>query len=906
MPLLQTKFYIPAIRNELIARPRLINKLNQGLHGKLSLISAPAGFGKTTLISHWLGQMHHPTAWLSLDDTDNDPVRFLTNFTGALHQVLPGIGQYFQISLQTRQQASNEFVLVSLINRIAALPAKTVLVLDDYHRIKDEGIHQAMDFLIQHLPQQLHLVITSRADPPLSLSRLRARGEMTELRSHDLRFDHFEATAFLKQSLSPKLSAAQVQSLEAKTEGWAAGLKMAALSLQRHEDIPRFIEAFSGCNRYIYDYLAEEVLERQPPEIQSFLMQTAILERMTAPLCDALTGNGNSQVTLSQLEQANLFLVSLDDDRRWYRYHHLFADFLRQRLAQTQPNRTDALHQRACAWYAAHEFTAEAIEHALIGRLYDQAAALLIRIAESLWMRAEFSTVLSWLERFPAEFVRVQPRLCLYYAWTLSNNRQQFDGVVSRLQEAEAVLEKDAKVTESASNYSKEERSELWGIIAAIRSALPPIPDQPLSRLEYAREAFKLLPENSLTWRGIAAISQGVGYRAQGQLVAAHQALSEAQAINQAAHNQYLRWAAMINLAEVQRLQGQLNQAFRTYQQILGILIPSLRNADPLLGPDTPVVDPLMQSDIYIGLGTITLAWNQLETAESYLRQGLTLMRKSNNYSIASKGYMALVGLLQAQGKTEAAIHATLEMEQLATEHLHTIQDPQLTACNLAWMWLQHDRQSNASEWAGKAGLVPPSGQVMPENFRYEFGYLVLARLRIAQNRPRIALTILSSLRPDIQETGQIDRLVGILILETMAYHQQGDQAGAMNTLEQALTLAEPGGYIRLWVDQGEAMAALLHRAREQGIHVHYVRKLLEAFGDKPDSSTCQPLIEALTAREMEVLQCVARGQTNQEIADDLFISLATVKKHLSNIFGKLDVHNRTQATARAQEHGLI
>ncbi|MCB0128933.1 MAG: hypothetical protein KDE58_41995, partial [Caldilineaceae bacterium] len=535
-------------------------------------------------------------------------------------------------------------------------PEKVVLVLDDYHTIQNKAIHQTVDFIIQHLPPQLHLAITSRTDPPLQLSRLRAQAEMMELRAADLRFNLAEATAFLKQSLSLDLSVAQVQALEAQTEGWVVGLQMAALSLRRHKNVAQFIETFSGSHRYIIDYLAEEVLDQQSLDIRMFLMQTAILTRLTASLCDALTGNGNSQAILTHLEQSNLFLIPLDDERRWYRYHHLFIDLLRHQLAQAQPNQIATLHLRACAWYASHGFSAEAIEHALLGQQFEQAATLLIGVAETFWMRGEFSTLLAWLARFPAGFVRAQPRLALYYAWTLFNH-MQLDEVVSRLQEAEATLEAShphgANSTEAAGRFSNEERTELSGIIAAIRSALPPLPEQPWSRFDYAQQAFTLLPEHNLTWRGIAAISRGVGYRSQGQLVAAHQALREAQAINQAAHNHYLHWASMINLAEVQRLQGQLHQASSTYEQVLRLLYPALGHGDHLIKIDAPVVDPLLQSDIYIGLGTIALAWNQLELAEAYLYQGMALMRQANNYSLAPKAYMALVGLLQAQGQTE-------------------------------------------------------------------------------------------------------------------------------------------------------------------------------------------------------------------------------------------------------------
>ena len=535
-PILATKLYLPRLRPNVVSRPRLIERLNEGLHRKLTLIAAPAGFGKTTLVSAWVEGIERPTAWLSLDEGDNDPTRFLTYLVAALQTIAANIGEGVLGVLQSPQPPPPEAILTALLNEITTLPDNFVLVLDDYHVIDAQAVDIALTYLVEHLPPQMHLVIATREDPQLPLARLRARSQLTELRAADLRFTASEASAFLSQVMGLSLSAEDIAALEDHTEGWIAGLQLAALSMQGHQDVPGFIQAFAGDHRYIVDYLVEEVLERQPEPVRSFLLQTSILDRLHGPLCDAVTGQEGGNARLEALERGNFFVVPLDDKRHWYRYHHLFAEVLSAHLLAEQPDQVATLHRRASAWYEQHGSVADAIRHALAAEDFGRAADLVELAVPAMGRSRQEATVLGWLKALPDELVRARPVLSVHYAGALLLNGE-LEGVEARLRDAEQWLDTKTDMGELALTSSaelvvvdEEEFRGLAGNIAVYRAAIALALGDVANTMKYARRALDLVPEDDDHWRGSAAGFLGLAYWTSGDLEAAHRSYAECMA----------------------------------------------------------------------------------------------------------------------------------------------------------------------------------------------------------------------------------------------------------------------------------------------------------------------------------------------------------------------------------------
>jgi len=585
-PLLTTKLYIPPTRPELVPRPRLVEKLNDGLHRKLTLISAPAGFGKTTLVSEWVEQLRlddskenqnkYKIAWFSLDENDKDPARFLTYFISALNRtegIEATIGEGALTMLQSPQPPPTEAILTSLINEIAAIPDRIIIVLDDYHVLESSQVDDALTLLLEHLPPQLHLVIATREDPHLPLSRLRARGQLTELRAADLRFTTSEAAEFLNQVMGRDLSAENIAALEARTEGWIAGLQLAAISLQGHADTSRLIQSFTGSHRLVLDYLIEEVLNQQPLNVQNFLLQTAILNRLTGSLCDAITGQENGQAILEMLDRANLFIVPLDNERRWYRYHHLFADLLRQRLKQTQPEQLQILHRSASEWYEQNGFVDEAIEHALRAENFERAASLIEEHVDALWQRGEHSKLRRWLAGLPGELVFSKPHLCILQAWDLFTSGHQ-DAAERSLQAAEKVLDTNTDLATETSlmehkQLSEYDRMKILGRAAAIRAFLAFYRGDVQGISQYSHQALEFLPEDDLAWRSTTTVALGDAYSLIGEMEAAYRVRLEALEASKAAGNIYMILISSMKLAVTMRQQGWLERVIEICQRQL-------------------------------------------------------------------------------------------------------------------------------------------------------------------------------------------------------------------------------------------------------------------------------------------------------------------------------------------------
>src|SRR5579859_5077196 len=879
-PILATKLYMPRLRPNVVSRPRLLERLNEGLHRKLTLISAPAGFGKTTLLSEWTLGLGRPVAWLSLDEGDNDPTRFLTYLVAALQTIAPNLGKGVWGALQSPQPPPPDSILTTLLNDLATLPDQIVLVLDDYHLIEAQAVDQALTFLVEHLPPQMHLVIVTRSDPHLPLARLRARDHVTELRAADLRFTASESAAFLNQAMGLTLSAADIAALERRTEGWIAGLQLAALSLQGQEDASSLIASFTGSHHFVLDYLMEEVLGQQSKRVQTFLLHTSILDRMSGPLCDAvmLDSSASGQATLEDLERANLFLIPLDNERRWYRYHHLFADLLRLRLQQSissspadAQSQVNELHLRASQWLEDQGLTMEAFHHAAAAHDVERAERLIEGKSIPRHFPGAVTTVLSWLGSLPKTVLDARPSLWVRYA-TLLLVRAEMTGVEEKLQAAESALQ--------GANLDERTR-DLIGQIAAVRATLALTPYQPETVLAQSRCALEYLDTENLFSLATAHWTLGVAYQLQGDRAAARGAYTEVIENSQSSEDIFITILATMCLGILQEADNQLYLAIQTYQRVLQF------------AGDQPL--PHL-CEAHLGLARILYEWNDLEAAEQHRRQSLHLARQSDHeveYSIACEVFLARLSL--ARGETSDAAALLAEASRSAQQHNVVTRMPEIAAAQVL-TFLRQGSLSAAAHLA-QAHQLP----------------LSQARVHLAQGDPSAALAVLARQRELVQAKGWKDEQLKAMVLQAVAARAHGEKDQAVHVLARALAMAEPAGFIRLFLDEGLPMASLLSEAMALGSMPDYIRTLLTAWeAEKPQSKNtsppppAQPLLEPLSERELEVLRLVAAGLSNQEISERLFLALGTVKGHNQNIFGKLGVQRRTEAIARARELGLL
>jgi LuxR family maltose regulon positive regulatory protein len=902
-PLLATKLYIPPPRPNVVSRPRLIERLNAGLLHKLTLISAPAGFGKTTLLSEWLTlNEEHRTqngeqpvhrfafiahrfrvAWLSLDEGDNDPTRFLTYLVAALQTLASTIGAGVVGVLQAPQPPPTEAILTALLNDISTLPDHFILVLDDYHVIDAKPITTALAFLIAHLPSQMHLIIATREDPQLPLARLRARSQLTELRAADLRFTRFEAAEFLNQAMGLNLSTADVAALEARTEGWIAGLQLAALSMQGQEDAAGFIQSFTGSHHFVLDYLLEEVLQQQSARIQTFLLRTSILGRLCASLCEAvlLDRSASAQATLEYLERANLFIIPLDNERRWYRYHHLFAELLRQRLYQSiaavtgdAESRVHELHIRASQWFEDHGLELDAFEHAAASKDITRAERLIEGTAIPLHVRGAVTTILNWLGSLPTTVLNARPALWWRYASLLLVNGQT-TGVEEKLDAAEAAL---------YSTAADDTTQNLIGRIAVARATLALTRYQVQTVIAQSRRALEYLHRTNLSFRATAHWTLGIAYTLHGDRGAARQALAQAIALSQEAGNTFNIILATTGLANIQQAENQLYQAAESYRRVL-----ELAGEQPLQ----------IIYDAHLGLAQVLYEWNDLSGAEQHGRQSLHLARQYDRVIdrfIVCEVFLARLKL--AQGNVAGAAALLAQASQSARQHNFVYRIPEVAAAQVLALL----RQGNLAAAAQLA-----QAHELP---------LSQARVYLAQGETSAALAVLAPYCQQIEAKAWQDERLRVIVVEAVLLQAHGETDKAVQLLGDALALAEPGGFIRLFIDEGMPMAQLLSQAAAQGIMPDYVRTLLavcEADTHNGEHASCLPsappaqlLIEPLSQREFEILQLIAQGLSNREIGERLFLALDTVKGHNQKLFGKLQVQRRTEAVARARELGLL
>ena len=909
--LLATKLYVPGPRPGFVARPRLAGALGEGLARGLVLVCAPAGFGKTALLADWVRSGGRPVAWLSLDAADDDPVRFWRHVVAALDRARPGIGERAG-PLLGPPPPSFEALVTALINELAAQPGEDeiMLVLDDYHLVDAQPVHASLAFLLEHLPPGLRLVLASRSDPPLPLARLRAGGQLAELRAGELRFTAEEAAALLREAIGADLPGTAVAALAARTEGWAAGLQLAALSLRGQADPAGFVATFSGSHRYVLDYLAGEVLDRQSEEVRTFLLQTSVLERLSGELCDAVTGRTGGQVMLEQVERANLFLVPLDEVRGWWRYHHLFADLLRARLQQQHPDRLAALHRNAGAWSAERGLADDAVRHAVAAGEMTWAARLVEQYFDAAYnLRGEEATVQRWLAALPAELVLSRPRLLLAQAF-LAATRGRVEAVVPPLEAAERALAGAADAVDEPFEPSAGRAASLLvnvpALIALHRAYLAEVRGDAEGTAAFASRALAGLGGDerllSSTVQGFLAAAEWL----RGRLAEAERAFESSIAGWRAAGQPTLAAWGYHQLGQVQRAQGRLGAAAGTYQQALEVATAPGRPALPAAAV------------AFVGMAEVAYQRNELDSALRQVSEGIALGRQFLHTAPLATGLATLAWIRQARGDPGGALEAMSEAGWAAPGPGVTgLLDP--APAQRARLLLAQGEVGQAARWAGERGLGPDDEPGYPR----EPEYLLLARVLLAQDRPGPALGLLERLHAAAAAQGRAGSVIEIQALQALALAAAGEEDAAVDALAQALILACPQGYVRVFADEGAPMSALLARlvaaqkagqGAASGVPLGCLARVLRAFGGNNDvqgagrgaASAVPGLVEQLTARELEILALLAAGTPNPRIAEQLVVSLDTVKKHVSHVLGKLGAANRTEAVTRARQLGLI
>ena len=903
--LLATKLRPPRPRTGFVPRQRLARRLRAGTERELVLVCGPAGFGKSSLLADWARDDPRAVAWLSLDVGDNDPVRFWRHATAALDEVRPGLADRVAPLLAGASSASFDATVTALVNEFAAAPDEVVLVVDDFHLVDAPEVHRSVEFLLDHLPSSLRLVVASRSDPPLPLARLRARGQLTEVRAHELRFTRGETAELLRTAIGQELPDALVAALGERTEGWAAGLQLAALSLRGRHDATRFVAEFSGSHRYVLDYLTEEVLERQPHELRTFLLQTSILERLSGSLCDAVVGCTDSRQLLESMERANLFLIPLDDERHWWRYHHLFADLLRVNLQQQYPDRVPELHRAAASWYEQHELPDEAIRHASAAGDTTWAAQLIAaHLEEQIRRRAEVATVVSWLALLPPDVIHDRPMLALGQA-KVKLMAGKLDEVEPLLVEAERAFDGARDEPYQASIERKDSLlANVPAAIAIARADLARVRGQAEHERLFARAAIAQLTEQDELLAAVARYHVAFADWIAGRLAPGERALNKLFAERAASQRRDLALRAAFDLGGVQQAQGRLGAAQRTYEQ--GLKVAASIGSPPSVGL------------VHVGLAEVCYERDELGAAAEHVTVGIEQCRRLAYALALVAGFVTLARIRQAQGDPDGALAALDEAERAGPQTLVDLRYP-LPALR-ARLALAAGNLAEAARWVRGRGLAVADEPV----YRREPEYRVLARVLLAENKPAAALELLERWRTAAVAQGRVASVLRLRLLAARAHEAVGDRPAALGALAEGLVLAAPEGYLRVFLDEGAPVASLLReltagRRRDQldagPVPREFLDRLTDAFNRQgtpvlPPASrgavAAPGMLQPLSNREHEVLRLLAAGYTNKAVAHELFITVDTVKRHVSHVFEKLGVTNRTQAVARARDLGLL
>jgi len=925
-PLLNTKLTLPPVRAGMVHRPRLVARLNEGLQCGFILVSAPPGYGKTTLLAEWAAQSPYPVAWLSLDVMDNDLFLFSRYITKALQTIFPDLIDSM-IALPQEAGIRDSFIpaLTLLINEIEKRSSHFILALDDYHVIENETIHAAFRFLLDHLPPKLHLLISSRTDPPLDISRLRARNRMEELHLTDLNFNAAEMREFLSETMKLRLSAEQMVFLEQRTEGWITGLQLAALSLRGQTDPGRLIVTFSGDDAMVLEYMVEEVFKQQSTETQKFLLQTSILDTLNSSLCEAVTGlpanSINGQTLLHKLYHLNMFITALDLEEHNFRYHPLFAEALYHLLGESMADEIPNLHKRACAWYEEHGDIENALKHAFEAQDHSHAAEIITRNFDVIVNKGGVRSILKWLRKFPEEMVKKHPALCLSYAWGLAI-LFEIDSAEEWIEQALKVLPQDERLAEGIS-------SDFIGEIYAIRSIIAFTRGEGEKAIELSEKALENLPQDSLFVRSYVILEQGIYYLLNGETCLARKVFEEAIHICQATGNWMVMMTARSELGETLALQGQLTKAMTVFLQSIQISVD-------------PDGKPLgFVGNLYIEMGEVFLARNELTEAMHYINRGIEVCRNWLPMLFELDGRLNLAHLKQCLGDINGAL-AELALARQIVEVSEADLDNQMMEIFSAKMALLRGDLRTALIWAQKNNYLETEFSPCVASFPYLIYVYVqmnVARIWLALGRQdkenrylTRAYAILQNLLPRLMELECIEIVIEVLILQALTLQEMDKMDEALNIVQQAYALSEPEGFRRVFLDEGLPMARLtarlLNRQKRgsllpaelptRGFLSEVLRLFSGASGDMVDvelpernalaaaSAGAPDSFDLLTTREIEVLRLVAGGASNADIARELFLAVNTVKRHLNNIFLKLGATTRTQAVSIARQIGLI
>ncbi len=890
--LLRTKLYRPARKDNLVKRSQLISRLDSGSKRKLTLVSAPAGFGKTTLVSEWIDKTAQPCAWLSLDNDDNELQRFLIYLVNAIKQIDNSVGDEVLKVLNATKTEPEKDLLIKFADELGDINDNFTLVLDDYHVIINESIHDTVDFIIDYMPDNMHLVMITRSDPPLPLARLRVRSEITEVRAADLRFSEAETKSFFNDLMDLNLSEDEVAALENRTEGWIASLQLAGLSMQGIKDKKKFISAFSGSHRFIIDYLVDEVLSRQTKEVQEFLLKTSILKRLSAPLCNELLTITNSQEILDELEKNNLFLVSLDNEREWYRYHHLFGDFLNQRLKEKEPEALNPLHKRAAAWLGSNEQTMEAIAHAIEGEDLKMAADIIEPIAQGMIIDSQVLPLLNWKSKLSEDIISKRPWISTAFAWSCILAGMNQEDVEPLLDLAETAINED----KSGDDIDL----ELLGYVTAARAfmAIGKGKLDDLIKDSIKMKAMKQIPDDNIFLQAALNLNLGSAYYVHGEFEDAKKYLVDGSKLSMESKSYSSALLGKSYLGYMQITEGFFQESIQTFNKVIEI------------GTEAGGGQPIPSTGYgYMGLGQVFYEWNNLSDAEINIKRGIELGDKINNLTTGIRGNLALVKLKQAQKDfdlAEAALNLAMEM---APRGIRVPEGLQISAWEME-LKLAKGVTIDTAAWA----------DVRSEQLGETLEYIdlrldiALAKIRIDQERPADALNVLKKLLKDAREAGRRGDAIEILTLVAIAEMQSENTDVAMSEFKNALDLGEPKRYVRTFIDQGKAVEGLLKKAISEEIKVDYASMLLKSLiadskiskNSRAKAAKEQPLVDPLSERELEVLALVAERLQYQEIADRLVVSLNTIRTHSKSIYSKLGVNSAAQAADKARELGLI
>jgi len=881
--LLPSKLHIPCMQTGHIKRLDLLRKLDADHIKKLILVSAPAGFGKSTTIADWIRSTGQPSAWVSLEDSDNDPIRFLSYILAALQTVDPNLDDSALVFFQSPSGSALEAALTVLMSQLEEIKTDFLLVLDDYHLIREKSIHQILEFILVHQPLHMHIVLLTRADPPLALGKMRANKELSEIRSQDLKFSAKEAQEFFSIALQKEITGRDLQRLVERTEGWISGLQMAAISMQGKREVSEFVGSFSGSHRYILDYLMEEVLAGQSREMRQFLYRTSILDQFCAPLCSAVSGIPGAQEILLELENSNMFIFPLDDVRYWYRYHRLFADFLQARLHEKSPAQLRELHLAASRWYESSGLITQAVEHALSAPDYQRAAGLVQGAAESKLVRSEIATLLRWIESLPLETRQAFPRLAFYGLWAQMLVRYQFEAILLELGKLEGIQD----------------------IPPGWADTLRAFIEISLTNLEaagiYAQQALDSLSREDVYFRAICLWCAGLSQAFNQNLEDSYRVLEELLEVSRSQNNIMFAVMTASHMARIRLHQGNLKASEKIYLQALEAAKDRRGNLLPIAG------------EIKMGLGDLYRELDELDKAAENIQQGIELSTQWRD-AAAMEGYIYLGRVKEAQGELESAGDAFDKALQMARKYDAIDVDDRMVQMWQARFWISRGWLDKALAWAEslQAG-VPQDLGAGPESNRLDtmLGMresVVLARLFTANGDYERASQLIERLVPAFETLGNLDTVIELMLLKVKTLLGLGDEEQAEDVMKRTISIARDTGFKRIFLDAGQPVRDLLHKPGIQRLAPDYVGGLLPRSGQPQprEKLRSQALPEALSERELEVLRYLRTNLTTPEIADEMVIGVNTVRTHIKNIYSKLNVHKRFEAVERGKELKLI